>query len=336
MEVAVEYRTIGRTGVKVSSIILGAGNFADPTTEDEAERMIGRALDAGINMLDTADSYVRGESERFIGRILKANGRRHEVLIGTKTFYQVGPGPNDQGTSRLHLIQACETALRNLQTDYIDLFQLHRPSFDVPVDESLGALTDLVRQGKVRYIGCSTHPAWKVMEALMVSELKGYARYVSEQPPYNLLDRRIENELVPMCQAHGLGIFAWAPMAQGVLAGRYTDASQPPSDSRAALRGGIYAQRVTPRGVEVGAQFSQLAQAAGMTPAQLALLWVKDQPGLTAPIFGPRTTEQLEHILPVLEMKLSDELRAACDALVPPGSAVVNFHNSAPWMKMRV
>lgn len=331
-----EYRTIGRTGVKVAPIVFGSGNFADPTPEDEAARLINRALDGGINMIDTADSYVRGESERFIGRTLAANGRRREVILGTKTFYPVGPGPNDAGTSRLHIIEACENALRRLQTDYIDLFQLHRPSFDIPVDETLGALTDLVRQGKVRYIGCSTHPAWKVMEALMVSELKGYARYVSEQPPYNLLDRRIENELVPMCQAHGLGIFAWGPMAQGVLAGRYADAANPPSDSRAALRGGIYAQRVTAKGVEISKQFVEIARQAGLSPAQLALLWVKDQPGLTAPIFGPRTVEQLEHVLPVLEMRLTDDLRAACDALVPPGSAVVNFHNSAPWMKMRL
>jgi aryl-alcohol dehydrogenase-like predicted oxidoreductase len=206
----------------------------------------------------------------------------------------------------------------------------------VPLEETLGALTDLVRAGKVRYIGSSTAPAWHVMEALMVSELKGLARFVSEQSPYNLLDRRVENELVPLCQRHGLAILPWSPMAMGILAGRYTDAGKPPPDSRAALRGGIYAERVTQRGIEVGQQFVRLAREHGMDAAQLAIVWVKDQPGVTAPIIGPRTMAQLENLLPVLEMSLSEELRAACDALVPPGSAVANFHNSAPWMKMRL
>ncbi len=328
-----DYRPLGRTGVRVAPLCLGAFNFANPTPEDEAARMIGVALDAGINMLDTADSYTDGESERFIGRILAANGRRDEVVLATKLFYPVGPGPNQRGVSRLHILRACEASLRRLQTDHIDLLQMHRPSFDVPVDETLGALTDLVRQGKVRYIGSSTYPAWKVMEALMVSELKGLARFVSEQPPYNLLDRRIENELVPLCQAYGLAIFPWAPLAQGVLAGRYATAQNYPAESRAARRGGIYAERVTEPGIAVGQQFARLAEQAGLPPAQLALLWVKEQPGITAPIFGARTVEQLEGVLPILDLRLSDDLRAACDALVPPGGAVVNFHNTSGWMK---
>ena len=225
-------------------------------------------------------------------------------------------------------------SLRRLQTDHIDLYQLHRPSFDIPIDETMGALSDLVRHGKVRYVGSSTAPAWRVMEALMASELKGYVRFASEQPPYNLLDRRIENELVPMCQAHGLGILPWAPLAHGMLAGRYGAGGEFPADSRATLRGGIYAERIGKRAIEVGAKFVALAQAAGLSAAQLAVLWVKDQPGITAPLIGPRTLDQLTHFLPVLEMTLDDGLRRACDELVPPGSAVANFHNSAPWMKM--
>jgi len=198
-----EYRTLGWTGVKVSPICLGTANFADPTPEDEAIRIINRALDAGINLIDSGDSYANGESERIIGKALAGNGRRQQVILATKVHYPTGPGPNDRGNSRLHLIKACEDSLRRLRTDYIDLYQIHRPAFDMSVDETLGALTDLVRQGKVRYIGCSTHPAWKIMEALMVSQMNGYARYVAEQPPYNLLDRRIENEIVPLCQAMG-------------------------------------------------------------------------------------------------------------------------------------
>ncbi|GAB4128663.1 MAG: hypothetical protein OHK0050_42370 [Roseiflexaceae bacterium] len=172
------------------------------------------------------------------------------------------------------------------------------------------------------------------LEAILTSELKGYVRYVSEQPPYNLLDRRIENELIPLAQAHQLAIIPWAPMAQGVLAGRYSDASAPPADSRVVQRGGIYAERVTAAGVRIGQAFTQLASQAGISPAQLALLWVKDQPGITAPIFGVRTLAQLEEVLPITEMTLSNDLQQACDQLVPPGSAAVNFHNSAGWMKM--
>ncbi|HMP43107.1 MAG TPA: aldo/keto reductase [Roseiflexaceae bacterium] len=331
-----EYRLFGRTGVRVAPLALGNMNFGNPTDEAESFRIVDRAIDAGITIIDTANVYNSGLSEEILGRALQRNGLREKVFLATKAFNPMGPGPNDRGTSRLHLIKACEDSLRRLQTDHIDLYQMHRPDFDTPPDETLAALTDLVRSGKVRYIGCSTHPAWKVMEALMVSELKGYVRYVSEQPPYNLLDRRIENELVPLCTAHGLAIIPWAPMAQGVLAGRYSDAAQPPTDSRAAQRGGIYAERVTAAGVAVGREVVALAQEAGITPAQLALLWVKDQPGVTAPLFGARTVAQLEEALPVIEMRLSDELREACDTLVPPGSAVTNFHNSAAWMRMRL
>jgi aryl-alcohol dehydrogenase-like predicted oxidoreductase len=331
-----EYRVLGRSGVKVASLALGTGNFSDPTPEDEAVRIINRAIDAGINLIDTGNSYSDGESERFIGRALAEGGRRHEVILATKVFYKVGPGPNDEDLSRLHLIRACEDSLRRLQTDYIDLYQLHRPSPTIPFDETLGALTDLVQQGKVRYIGSSVHPAWKIMEAIMVSELKGYARIVCEQPPYNLLDRRIENEIVPMCQAHGLGLITWSPLAQGVLAGRYSSATELPADSRGALRGGIYSERITPQGIEIGDKMVRLAKDHGISPAQLATLWVKDQPGITAPLIGPRTLEHLEHLLPVLDMTLSDELAAACDRLVPPGSAVASFYNSATWMKQRV
>jgi aryl-alcohol dehydrogenase-like predicted oxidoreductase len=174
------------------------------------------------------------------------------------------------------------------------------------------------------------------MEAILASELKGYARFISEQSPFNLLDRRIENELVPMCQAYNLGILPWSPLAMGVLTGRYTDADAFPSDSRAKLRGSIYAERVTAPGIEVGRKFVQLANEHGIQPAQLAVLWVKDQPGITAPLIGPRTLEHLEQFLPVMDMKLDQSLRSACDSLVPPGSAAANFHNSAPWMKMKL
>lgn len=333
------YRTLGRTGIKVSPLCLGTDNFNNPTPIDEAIRIVDAALASGINVIDTANMYggaERGASERIIGQALRANGKRSQVILATKFHYAMGDGPNDRGNSRRHIIQACEDSLRRLQTDAIDLYQWHRPDMETPLDETLRALDDLVTQGKVRYIGSSTTPAWHVMESILVSELKGYARVVSEQSPYNLLDRRIENELIPMCQRHGLGVITWSPLAMGMLAGRYTHADAPPTDSRAVLRGGIYAERVTTRGVEVGNQFAEMARAHGFDPAQLALLWAKDQPGITAPIIGPKTVAQLEHLLPVLDMTLPAAMAEACDALSPPGGVIASFFNSAPWMKWKI
>lgn len=327
-----DYRALGRTGVHVSPLCLGTLNFGGPTRDDDAARIVAASLDAGINLIDTSDSYHGGRSEEAVGKALA--GRRDRVVLATKVHFPTGSGPNDGGNSRLHILRACDESLRRLRTDYIDLYQVHRPSPEIPIDETLGALTDLVRAGKVRYTGCSTHPAWMVMEALATSERLGLARFVSEQPPYNLLDRRIENELVPMALRHNLAILPWAPLAQGVLAGRYHLGQVVPEDSRAARQpDSIYSRRVTPRGVEAGEAFTALAREQGLTPGQLALLWCKDQPAITSPVVGPRTLDQLRDLLPVLEMSLTDAQRAACDAINPPGTAIVNFHNTAGWMK---
>lgn len=329
-----EYRLLGRTGVRVSPLCLGTLNFGGGTTEADAIRLTHAALDAGINLIDTANTYQAGESERIVGQAIA--GRRDHVVLATKVHGRMEDGPNDLGNSRLHILKACDESLRRLGTDHIDLYQIHRPNPEIPVDETLGALTDLVRAGKVRYIGCSTHPAWMVMEALAVSERLGLARYVSEQPPYNLLDRRIENELIPLALRYNLAILPWAPIAQGVLAGRYPDASAIPTDARAIRQPGpnnIYADRVTRAGIEAGQRFATIAREHGRTPGQLALLWCKDQPGVTSPILGPRTMEQLTELLPVLDMSLTPAERLACDALVPPGGVVASFHNTAPWMK---
>lgn len=330
------YRRLGRSGLKIAPLGLGADNFANPLTEETAHALLDHAVAAGINLIDTSNSYAGGNSERFIGRWLHRTRRRHDIVLATKFHYPTGPGPNDRGNSRRHLLHACEASLRRLQTDHIDLYQLHRPAPGTPVEETLHALDTLVRDGKVLYIGTTTHPAWQIVEGILTSELRSFARFVSEQPPYNLLDRRIENELVPMALHHGLGLIPWGPLAAGMLAGRYTDPANYPLDSRAALRGGIYAERVTERGIAAGNRFVALANGYGLPPAQLAMLWVKDQPGITAPLVGARSVEQLKQLLPVLGMQLGDEVRAACDALVPPGSAVANFHNTAPWMKMQL
>lgn len=327
------YRQLGKSGLKVSALILGTDNYANPTTQEEAERIVNAALDAGINTIDTADAYgaPKGEAERMIGEILKANGRREETIIATKFYLPMSDRPNDRGGSRQHIMRACEASLRRLQTDHIDLYQMHRPDFDVPLDETLRALDDLVTQGKVNYVGCSTAPAWRIVESLLTSESKGFVRFVSEQSPYNLLDRRIENELLPMARYMGLGVITWSPLAMGMLAGRYASAASAPADSRSVLRGGIYSERVSELAVEVGNRFAALAREHGMDAAQLALLWVLSQPGVTAPIIGPRKLEQLTNLLPVVEMSLSDDLRAACDELVPPGTNVANFFNSTSW-----
>ena len=326
------YRALGRTGVQVSCLVLGTDNFANPTPEAECAAIIHAALDGGINLIDTSNSYAKGEAENIIGRTFKASGRRHEALIATKLHYPTGAGVNDRGNSRLHIMRACEDSLRRLQTDHIDLYQTHRPDMNVPLDETLRALNDLVAQGKVRYIGSTTAPAWHVVESVMTSELKGYARIVSEQTPYNLLDRRVENELLPACQRHGLGVLTWSPLAMGMLAGRYTSAGGAPPDSRIALRGGIYAERVTPKGVEAGQRFAALAREHGLEPAQAAVAWVNDRPGVTAPILGPRTLAHLQALLPAAGMTLPESLRAACDTITPPGAVTASFFNSAPWM----
>jgi len=327
-----DYRLLGRTGVRVSPLCLGTMNFGGVTNEADSIAIIHAALEAGINFVDSANTYNGGQSEVVVGKALR--DRREKVVLATKVHFKVGDGPNDEGNSRLHILKACDDSLRRLQTDYIDLYQIHRPSTEIPVDETLGALTDLVRAGKVRYIGCSTHPAWLVMEALAISERLHLARYVSEQPPYNLLDRRIENELIPLALRYQLAIIPWAPLAQGVLAGRYPANQSFATDSRAErLKGSIYAERVTPRGVEAGAKIAAMANRFGKTPGQLALTWCKDQPGITSPIVGPRTIEQLQQLLPVLEMSLSAEERSACDEINPPGGVLVNFHNTSGWLK---
>jgi len=331
------YRSLGRTGVQVSSLCLGAMNFGGPTPEDESIQIIDAALDGGINFIDTANVYNGGESERIVGKALQRNGRRLDVVLATKVHGEMGPGPNERGNSRYHIIRACEDSLRRLQTDHIDLYQLHRPALDIPQDETLRALDDLVRSGKVRYVGSSTFAAWLVMEALMISERYGLARFISEQPPYNLLDRRIENELAPLAQRYGLALLPWSPLAGGILAGRYSDSNAMPAGSRLERTGrdSMFGQRVTQRAIAVAVGVAEVARERGLTSSQLALLWCKDQPGITSPIIGPRTMAQLRDALGVLDLALGAE-GARLDALNPPGGAVSDFHNSNPWTKTRI
>jgi aryl-alcohol dehydrogenase-like predicted oxidoreductase len=327
-----EYRLLGRTGVKVSPFCLGTYNFGGASPEEESIRMIHYALDAGINFIDTANVYHGGRSEEVVGKAL-AGGKRENVILATKVHFPMSDDPNDRGNSRRHIMMAVEESLKRLKTDWIDLYQLHRPVFDTPQDETLRALDDLVRQGKVRYLGSSTFPAWLVAEGLAISEKFGLNRYVTEQSPYNLLDRRIENELLPMAQRYGLGVIPWSPLAMGMLAGRYKNAGEFPKGSRGATGFWIFEDRISPEGIEKAAQIGEFADEIGMPLAQLALLWVKEQPGITAPIIGPRTMTHLESALGVLEMELDEEVERRLDEIVPPGTAVSNFFNNSGWMK---
>ncbi|MGE5481353.1 MAG: aldo/keto reductase [Bacteroidota bacterium] len=323
-----EYRNLGRTGVKVSPLCLGCMLFGGRTEEADAIRIIDRALDAGINFIDTANVYNRGRSEEVVGKALRQNGKRDRVVLATKVHGRMADDdPNAWGNSRRHIIEQCEASLRRLQTDYIDLYQIHRPGSDVPIDETLRALDDLIRAGKVRYIGTSTFAAWQVVESLWVSKELGLNRFVTEQPPYHLLDRRIERELIPMAQTYGLGIIPWSPLAGGFLTGKYNRDQKPPEGSRYdehSAREDMFSEQA----FAVLDVVRELAAAKGCTPSQLALAWVVQQPGVASPIIGPRTMEQLEDNLGALQVTITDEDRASLDKVAPPGRAIVPYYQA--------
>ncbi len=325
-----EYRRLGRSGLKVSKLALGTMNFGNPTDRTASFKIINTAIDAGINMLDCADAYANGESERIIGEALAENGKRKDVFVTSKVFLPTGEGPNDAGNSKHHILAACENSLKRLKTDWIDIYFLHRTDFNVLQEESLAALDLLVRQGKVRYIGCSTHPPWRVVEAWWIADKHHYPKFVCEQPPYNLLDRRVENEIVPMCKAYDLGIISWSPLAQGVLAGRYQDAADIPQGSRGALKA-IYAERITQNGIEVAQRLAKRATQKGCSLPQLAVAWVLHQPGVTASIIGPRTLAHLNDLLSAAELNLDDTDLDYCDSLIKPGAFVSDHFNTAGW-----
>lgn len=326
-----DHRALGRTGVKVSPLCLGCMMFGGKTSPEDSYAIIDRALDAGINFLDTANVYSRGNSEKVTGEALKRNGKRAQIVLATKVHGRMDDNdPNAAGSSRRHIIEQCEASLRRLQTDYIDLYQIHRPRSDTPIDETLRALDDLIRAGKVRYIGTSTFAAWQVMESLWVAKELGLNRFICEQPPYHILDRRIERELIPMAQTYGIGIIPWSPLAGGLLTGKYNRNAPPPADSRFAdvANNPRLQARMTSDLFDVVDGLQPLAQAKGITLSQLALAWCIHQPGITSPIIGPRTMEQLEDNLGALNTTLTDEDRAAIDALVPPGRMVSPFYEA--------
>ena len=332
-----EYRQLGRTGVKVSSLCLGCMMFGGKTNAEDSYAIIDAALDAGINFVDTANVYSRGKSEEVTGEALKRNGKRARVVLATKVHGTMDESdPNSQGTSRRHIIAECEASLRRLQTDYIDLYQLHRPRPEIAIDETLRALDDLVRSGKVRYIGTSTFAAWQVVEYLWVAKELGLNRFVSEQPPYNLLDRRVERELIPMCRTFGIGVIPWSPLGGGLLTGKYRRGESAPDGSRFAnvptdspMARRMLAQRMRDQVFDVVGGIDPIAREKGCTVSQLALAWVVQQPGVTSPIIGPRTMDQLQDNLKALDVQLVDADLLRVDEIVPPGSNVSAFYEAS-------
>jgi aryl-alcohol dehydrogenase-like predicted oxidoreductase len=304
--------------------------FGRRTSAEDSYPIIDRALDAGINFLDTANVYARGLSEEITGEALRRNGQRQRVVLATKVHGRMADDdPNAQGNSRRHIVAACEDSLRRLKTDYIDLYQIHRPEPLTPIDETLRALDDLVRSGKVRYIGTSTFGAWQVVESLWVSRELGLNRFVSEQPPYNILDRRVERELVPMALTFGIGLIPWSPIAGGLLSGKYRREQGPPPGSRYAdTSNPNYTRRLVERVYDVLEPLEALAQSKDCTMVQLALAWLLGQPGVTSPIIGPRTMEQLEEYLGAEAVELTADDRRQIDALVPPGDMVSPFYEA--------
>lgn len=331
-----EYRSLGRTGVPVSILCLGCMNFGRPTPEDESIQIIHYALDHGINFLDTANVYSRGLSEEVVGKALK--GRRDRVVLATKVH---GKMADDNvlasGNNRRHIIEQCEASLKRLQTDYIDLYQIHRPQSETPIDETLRALDDLIRAGKVRYVGTSSFTAWQLVESLWASKELGLNRFVSEQPPYHLLDRSIERELIPMAQTYGMAILPWSPLARGFLSGKYKRGEEIPGDSRFAgdtNAAPLFQERArkhfSDRAYAVIDVIQAMAEAKGCTAAQVALAWVIRQPGVTSPIVGPRTLAHFEDNLGAVAVELTEADYAQINAVSPREEAIVSYYNG--WM----
>ncbi|HEY2443534.1 MAG TPA: aldo/keto reductase [Streptosporangiaceae bacterium] len=315
-------RVLGTTGVRVSQLCLGAmmfGSWGNPD-HDESIKIIDRALDAGINFIDTADVYSSGESEEIVGKAL-AGGKRDRVVLATKAHARMGDDVNEQGNSRRWLIRECENSLRRLGTDRIDLYQIHRPDPTADIDETLAALTDLIRAGKICYAGSSTFPASEIVEAQWTAQRRGRERFVCEQPPYSILVRGVEDEILPACQRYGMGVIPWSPLAGGWLSGRYRKGSDLPASTRAERLPHRFDLSLPGNQAKLDAaeKLAVLAEEAGLTLIQLALAFVTGHPAVTAAIIGPRTMAHLEDQLAAADVVLTPDVLDKIDEIVPPG-----------------
>jgi len=324
----VEYRTLGRTGVQVSALTFGTMLLHLVPDPKQAARLLDSALDRGINSVDTANVYGRGASEKLVGTLLKANGRRERLVLASKVHAPMADDdPNAAGSSRRHIIDQCHQSLRRLQTDYLDVYYLHRPTSKVPIDESLRALDDLVRAGKVRYIGTSSFAAWQILESLWVSKELHLNRTVAEQTPYSLVDRRVERELLPMAQSYGIGITVWSPLAGGLLTGKYR-ADNWPADSRFA-EGSSSAwekRHFTAGSAALVDVILDLAAQKQCTATQVSIAWTLRHPAVSSVVMGLRNQDQLDDQLAALEVQLTDDDLARLDEVTPPGRAVVPYY----------
>ncbi|PRX96830.1 aldo/keto reductase [Allonocardiopsis opalescens] len=312
------YRPLGRTGIKVSPYALGAMMFGASIgnpDHDDSIRIIHKALDAGINFIDTADAYSRGESELVVGKALK--GRRDDVVLATKAHLPMGDDPNRRGNSRRWLMIAVEDSLRRLQTDHIDLYQIHRPDPDTDIEETLSALTDLIRSGKVRAIGSSAMPASDMVEAQWVAERRGLERFRTEQPTYSILNRGIEAEVLPVAQRYGMGTLVWSPLAKGMLTGRIRRGQE--TDLH---RASIFVNFRDERRLDAVEQIVPLAEEAGLRMTHLAMAFAIAHPGVTSALLGPRTMEHLDDLLAGVDIALTDDILDRIDKIVPPGTDV--------------
>ena len=325
-----DYKLFGRTGVYVSPLVLGCMMFGQKTDIDDTCKIIDHAIGEGINFLDTADIYGKGRSEEFVGEALQNNGKRNEVFLATKVNGRMSDEPNDIGTSRHHIVKGLEDSLRRLQVDHIDLYQLHRPNPHIAIDETLRAMDDLVSSGKIRYAGTSNFGSWQAVESLWASEKLGLNRFVSEQSPFNLADRRAEREHIPMCQTYSTAFIPWSPLAAGGLTGKYTRTARQVSGTRFGDEtdpGKL--KRFSDGVMDIVDGLVPIAEAHNATVAQIALAWVAAQPGVTAPITGPRTLEQLIDNLGALDVKLTQEDFDRIDELAPPGTNVADYYEAS-------
>ena len=306
-----EYLSLGCSGVQVSRICMGTMTFGDQADEQESIRMVNRALDEGINFFDTADLYTTGVSEEITGRALK--DKRDEVIVATKAFNPMGPGPNDRGLSRKHLLQAMDDSLRRLGMDYVDLYQLHQPDYNTPIEESLAAMDQLVREGKTRYVGVSNYAAWQICQAQWSCDKRNFAPIVSVQPMYNLLSRGIDQELLPFCREFGLGVMVYNPLAAGLLTGKHTKGAPPVEGTRFALKE-MYRDRFWhDRLFDATEQLKAIADEAGISMVELSLQWILAQPDVTCLIVGASRMDHLEENLVACRGTLPDGVAEKCD-----------------------
>ncbi|NLO08223.1 MAG: aldo/keto reductase [candidate division WS1 bacterium] len=325
---------LGRTGCRISRFCLGTMNIRKPEDEEPWTQIVGEALDGGINFIDTANVYGRGLSETVTGNILAASGRRDEVVLATKAVAPMGDGPNDRGANRYHLTRSVEASLKRLQTDRIDLFYLHVVDLSTPMDEILETLNTLIQQGKLLYIGTSKWPPTLIMEGLALAEARGLPRFVAEQPPYHILDRGIENELLWMARRQGIGVCSWGPLAYGLLSGKYRKGEKPYEGGRFASHGPD-STRFTEEALDVVEALIPLAEARGITLAQFAHAWMLSRPVLNSVLIGPRTIEQFRGTMEAYDIELTEEELARVDELVPPGRFVSNFYDGNVYERMR-